>query len=47
MAGILLRRSRKSGLPPGTPVYVGEEERLPAHITVISYDEASYNERTV
>jgi len=47
MAGILLRRSRKSGLPPGTPVYVGEEEPLPAHITVISYDEASYDERTV
>ena len=47
MAGILLRRSRKSGLPPGTPVYVGEEEPLPAHITVISYDETSYDERTV
>ena len=47
MAGILLRRSKKSGLPPGTPVYVGEEEPLPARITVISYDETSYEERTV
>ena len=47
MAGILLRRSKKSGLPPGTPVYVGEEEPLPARISVISYDETSYEERTV
>jgi magnesium transporter len=47
MAGILLRRSKKSGLPPGTPIYVGEEEPQPARITVISYDETGYKERTV
>jgi magnesium transporter len=47
MAGILLRRSKKSGLPPGTPIYVGEEEPLPAHISVISYDETSYEEKIV
>ena len=47
MAGILLRRSKKAGLPPGTPVYVGEEAPLPARISVISYDETSYTERTV
>ncbi len=47
MAGILLRRSKKSGLPPGTPVYVGEEEPQPARITVMSYGEKGYTERTV
>jgi magnesium transporter len=47
MAGILLKRSKKSGLPPGTPIYVGEEEPQPARITVISYGEGGYTEKTV
>ncbi len=47
MAGILLRKSKKTGLPPGTPVYVGEEEALPAHIDEISYDEEAFIEKIV
>ena len=47
MAGILLRKSKKTGLPPGTPVYVGDEEPLPSHINEISYDESEYQEKTV
>jgi magnesium transporter len=47
MAGILLRKSKKTGLPPGTPVYVGEEEALPAHITEISYDAEAFIEKIV
>ena len=47
MAGILFRKSKKTGLPPGTPVYVGEEEPLPAHIEMISYDEEKFNETVI
>ena len=47
MAGILIRKSKKTGLPPGTPVYVGDEEPLPAHIDEISYDEDEFREKVV
>ncbi len=47
MSDNLIRKSRKSGLPPGTPVYVGEEAPLPAIIEIISYDEEGYIERVV
>jgi magnesium transporter len=47
MSDTLIRKSRKSGLPPGTPVYVGEEEPLPAKIEVMSYDEEGYEEKEV
>ncbi|MCJ7731852.1 magnesium/cobalt transporter CorA [Candidatus Bathyarchaeota archaeon] len=42
-----MRKSRKTGLPPGTPVYVGEEEPLPSIIELMSYDEHGYTERVV
>ena len=47
MSDILIRKSQKTGLPPGTPIYIGEEEPLPAHIDEISYDKASYREKVV
>jgi len=47
MAGILIKKSKKTGLPPGTPVYIGEEEPLPADINEISYDEEGFKERSV
>ena len=47
MAGILLRKSKKTGLPPGTPVYVGDEAPLPAHIDELSYDEEAFKEKVV
>ncbi|MCW4013768.1 MAG: magnesium/cobalt transporter CorA [Candidatus Bathyarchaeota archaeon] len=47
MAGILVRKSKKTGLPPGTPVYVGDEEPLPAHIDEISYDKDEFREKVV
>lgn len=34
-------RSRKAGLPPGSPVYVGEQQANDTKITVIGYDENS------
>jgi len=34
------RRSRKSGLPPGTPVHIGEKKTEKVRITLVDYDEA-------
>ena len=47
MSDILVRKSQKTGLPQGTPIYIGEEEPLPAHIDEISYDKSSYREKVV
>lgn len=47
MADSLDKHARKAGLPPGTPVYIGEEEPTPARINEISYNSASYSEKSV
>ena len=47
MVNIILSRSKKTGLPPGTPIYVGDEEPLPAHIDEITYDESDFREKIV
>jgi len=39
--------SQKAGLPPGTPVYVGERAGQPIRITLIDYDEAALKEQTL
>jgi len=41
------RRSEKTGLPPGTPVHVGEQKSQRTKITVIDYDEQHLEEREV
>lgn len=41
------KRSHKTGLPPGTLVYVGEERTDKVNITVIDYDEKSYKEKVI
>ena len=41
----LTRRSRKTGLPPGTLVHIGEEKTAEVRITVIHYDEDIYEEK--
>lgn len=38
------KRSRKSGLPPGTLVHIGEKKAEEIKITVIDYDEAGFQE---
>ncbi len=40
-------RSKKSGLPPGTLVHIGEKKAVKAKITVMDYDEAHYEEKEV
>ncbi len=47
MAGLLIRKSKKTGLPPGTPVYIGDEAPKPTTITEISYDEENYIEKVI
>ncbi len=39
------RRSRKSGLPPGSLIHIGERKRERTRITIIDYDEKNYEEK--
>lgn len=39
--------SKKVGLPPGTPIYVGQRDGQPIRITQMVYDGEALNERTV
>ena len=39
MSKMISRRSRKAGLPPGTPVHIGQQTAEPTRISVLSYDE--------
>ena len=41
------KRTKKIGLPPGTPVYVGERKEEKVKISIIDYDEAQYQEKEV
>jgi magnesium transporter len=44
---LIRRRSKKSGLPPGTLVYLGEKKVEQVRISYIDYDEQSYQEKQV
>jgi magnesium transporter len=41
------RSAEKKGLPPGTPVYVGEERREPISISLIDYDAERCEEKAL
>ena len=41
------KRMRKIGLPPGTPVYVGDREDEEVKITILDYDESQIQEMEV
>jgi magnesium transporter len=43
----LKKRSKKSGLPPGTPVYIGKEKLDKVKITCIDYGENYFQEKEV
>jgi len=47
MRKLVKSRSEKRGLPPGTPVYVGDAEAGKVSVTVIDYDSDSFTERQV
>ncbi|MFH1055795.1 MAG: magnesium/cobalt transporter CorA [Candidatus Altiarchaeota archaeon] len=47
MPSFMRKRSRKAGLPPGTPMHIGEEKTGKVRITVIDYDEGHFKEAVV
>jgi magnesium transporter len=47
MRSIIPKRSKKRGLPPGTIVHIGEQRREPVKLSVIKYDAADFQEKTV
>ena len=42
MANLIKKRSRKSGLPPGSLVHIGERKVRTPKISIIDYDEAKF-----
>lgn len=47
MRRLVRRISKKAGLAPGTLIYVGEKKEEKVRITLIDYDESSFEEREV
>ena len=45
MPKLIIKRSKKVGLPPGTPVHVGEKKVGRVRIKIIDYDEAQFQEK--
>ena len=45
MLRIFKKKQKQRGLPPGTPVYVGEERTGPVRISILDYDEAHFEEK--
>jgi magnesium transporter len=46
MAKLVKKRSVKAGLPPGSLVYIGDKKAERANISIISYDESNFDEKT-
>jgi magnesium transporter len=47
MPKLIKRRSKKIGLPPGTPVHIGEKKIEEPKITILDYDDRHFEEREV
>jgi magnesium transporter len=47
MAKLISRRSKTSGLPPGSLVHVGERKMETVKITIMDYDERNFEEKEV
>jgi len=47
MAKMLKKRSKKTGLPPGTLVHIGEERTEKVKITLMEYDERNFREEKI
>ncbi|MFZ2198479.1 MAG: magnesium and cobalt transport protein CorA, partial [Thermodesulfovibrionales bacterium] len=45
MVEMIRKRSRKAGLPPGTLIHIGEQRAEAPKITVIDYDDSSFQEK--
>jgi magnesium transporter len=44
MARLMKKRPKKAGLPPGTPVHIGEKRSERTKITILDYDEGHFQE---
>ncbi len=47
MIKLLAKTSKTVGLPPGTPVHIGEKKNAPPLITIIDYDQNKFQEKVV
>jgi len=47
MAKLIKKRSKKTGLPPGTLVHIGEKKGEKTEIALIEYDERSFKEEKI
>ncbi|MBI5967592.1 MAG: magnesium and cobalt transport protein CorA, partial [Deltaproteobacteria bacterium] len=47
MAKLIKKRSKKTGLPPGTLVHIGEKKGEKTEITLVEYDERSFKEEKI
>jgi len=47
MAKMIKKRSKKTGLPPGTLVHIGEERTEKVKITLMEYDERNFREEKI
>lgn len=47
MKNFLKRRSQKAGLPPGTPVYVGDKKPTPVKICLMDYHDDKFVEKDI
>ncbi len=47
MTRLIKERSKKAGLPPGTPVHIGERKRERTTITILVYDERHLQEQEI
>jgi magnesium transporter len=45
MPRLIKKRSKKTGLPPGTLVHIGEKKIEKARITIVDYDETQFEEK--
>ena len=45
MPRLIKKRSKKSGLPPGTLVHIGEKKTEKTKITIVDYDEVKFEEK--
>ena len=41
------KRSKKAGLPPGTPVHIGEQKSEKTRVTLFDYDEQQVQEKEI
>ncbi|TAL23038.1 MAG: magnesium/cobalt transporter CorA [Nitrospirae bacterium] len=47
MPELIKKRSRKAGLPPGSLIHIGDKKKEEVKITVIDYDEGSFQEKAI